>query len=71
MHLYLHSLKVSLAALYILWTSSSMLSSEPAKSWKLVWADEFEGPTLDYSKWGIEVNAFGGGNNEMQIYTDR
>jgi len=48
-----------------------MLSSDPAKSWKLVWSDEFEGPTLDYSKWGIEVNAFGGGNNEMQIYTDR
>ena len=39
--------------------------------WKLVWADEFDGPTLDYSKWEAEVNAFGGGNNELQIYTDR
>ena len=38
---------------------------------KLVWQDEFDGETLDYSKWGIEVNAFGGGNHELQIYTDR
>jgi hypothetical protein len=39
--------------------------------WKVVWSDEFEGKSLDYSKWEIEVNAFGGGNNELQIYTDR
>ena len=41
------------------------------KDWKLVWNDEFDGPQLDYSKWEIEVNAFGGGNQELQIYTDR
>ena len=38
---------------------------------KLVWSDEFDGDSLDYSKWGIEQNAFGGGNSELQIYTDR
>ena len=37
---------------------------------KLVWQDEFNGDSLDYSKWGVEVNAFGGGNQELQIYTD-
>ena len=42
----------------------------PAKG-KLVWQDNFDGTSLNYSKWGIEVNAFGGGNNELQIYTDR
>ena len=35
---------------------------------KLVWADEFNGESLDYSKWGVEENAYGGGNNEQQIY---
>ena len=54
---------------------SLLLSGLPltmsAAEWQLVWADEFNGKSLDYSKWGIEVNAFGGGNNEMQIYTDR
>jgi beta-glucanase (GH16 family) len=39
--------------------------------WKLVWQDEFNGERLDYSRWEIEVNAFGGGNQELQIYTDR
>ncbi|TWU55905.1 glycoside hydrolase family 16 protein [Rubripirellula reticaptiva] len=41
------------------------------KARKLVWSDEFNGTSLDYSKWGIEENAFGGGNQELQIYTDR
>ena len=35
---------------------------------KLIWADEFNGNKLDYSKWGAEENAYGGGNNELQIY---
>ena len=35
---------------------------------KLVWADEFNGVSLDYTKWGVEENAYGGGNNELQIY---
>ncbi|GAA5509071.1 glycoside hydrolase family 16 protein [Novipirellula caenicola] len=39
--------------------------------WHLVWSDEFDGERLDYSKWGVEVNAFGGGNEELQLYTDR
>jgi len=42
-----------------------------AAAWQLVWHDEFKGESLDYTKWGIEENAFGGGNNELQIYTDR
>lgn len=38
---------------------------------QLVWEDDFDGPGLDFSKWECEVNAFGGGNNELQLYTDR
>jgi beta-glucanase (GH16 family) len=40
-------------------------------AWKLIWSDEFDGLQLDYSKWECAVDAFGGGNNELQIYTDR
>src|SRR5690606_19799068 len=39
--------------------------------WKLVWADEFDGSGLDPRRWEWEVNARGGGNNELQYYTDR
>lgn len=39
--------------------------------WGLVWADEFEGGSLDRSKWVPEVSCWGGGNFERQCYTDR
>ncbi|HCL00157.1 MAG TPA: glucan endo-1,3-beta-D-glucosidase [Candidatus Marinimicrobia bacterium] len=39
--------------------------------WELVWNDEFDGDTIDLNKWEYEVNAQGGGNNELQYYTDR
>lgn len=38
---------------------------------EVVWSDDFDGDRLDYSKWEVEVNAFGGGNHELQLYTDR
>ncbi len=37
----------------------------------LVWNDEFEKSFIDPQKWGHEVNANGGGNNELQYYTAR
>jgi beta-glucanase (GH16 family) len=33
-----------------------------------VWADEFNGNTLDLTKWNIEENGSGGGNQELQFY---
>ena len=42
-----------------------------AQDWELVWSDEFDGPGIDLNKWEHEVNAWGGGNNELQYYTDR
>jgi len=39
--------------------------------WALVWQDEFDGSQIDRTKWGHEVNAQGGGNNELQYYTSR
>lgn len=37
--------------------------------WVCQWADEFDGDSVDESKWNFEVNAGGGGNNELQYYT--
>ena len=45
----------------------ALLTPALSGDWKLVWSDEFNATKLDYSKWGIEENAFGGGNHEQQI----
>ncbi|MDE6127416.1 MAG: glycoside hydrolase family 16 protein [Muribaculaceae bacterium] len=37
----------------------------------LVWQDLFDGQELNPLRWDIEVNGAGGGNNELQYYTDR
>lgn len=39
--------------------------------YKLVWQELFDGKELDPLRWEIEVNGDGGGNNELQYYTDR
>lgn len=46
-------------------------TTPPPTGWTLAWADEFNGTSLDTSKWNIEVNGNGGGNNELQYYTAR
>lgn len=39
--------------------------------YKLVWQDLFDADEIDPMRWDIEVNGNGGGNNELQYYTDR
>lgn len=39
--------------------------------YQLVWAEEFDGTELNMDNWTIEVNGNGGGNQELQYYTDR
>jgi len=40
-------------------------------NWKLVWSDEFDGSSVDTTKWGFEIDGKGGGNGEMEYYTDK
>lgn len=40
------------------------------EGWNLVWQDEFDGTEIDDTKWTHEVNGRGGGNSELQYYTD-
>lgn len=58
-----------LIALCTLSTSALAHSEATNSTWQLVWQDEFSGDSLDLSKWNIEVNCDGGGNNEHQCYT--
>ena len=53
----------------------AIVAAAPADSipqlpgWKLVWNDEFNGTSVDLTRWEYEVNGDGGGNNELQYYT--
>jgi beta-glucanase (GH16 family) len=45
---------------------------EDAEGWFLLWADEFEGETIDPEKWTHQVfPGIDSGNRELQHYTDR
>jgi len=46
-------------------------TDKPDSVYVLIWSDEFNGNDIDPNKWEHEVNADGGGNNELQYYTDR
>lgn len=41
------------------------------ENYQLVWQDEFSDGIIDARKWSHEVNGEGGGNNELQYYTDQ
>jgi beta-glucanase (GH16 family) len=61
-------MKRLLATLAALLFASLPLAAADPPGWELVWSDEFDGAALDLSKWEFEVNARGGGNNELQYY---
>lgn len=51
--------------------SAQQLGSGETDGYRLVWQDLFDGTVLHAERWNIEVNGSGGGNNELQYYTDR
>ncbi len=70
------------AGLLTLGRPAPQAAQPAAPKWKLVWADEFDGPGIDRKKWDFDTgNGFynydaqiwisGWGNDELQYYTDR
>lgn len=63
---------ILLTVIALLHSFNGTLAAQDAQDdWVQVWSDEFDGDSLDLNKWEHEVNAWGGGNNELQFYTDR
>lgn len=67
--------KLLLFTLPLLAISASAADSQTGigetDGYKLVWQDLFDDGVLNPERWLIEVNGDGGGNNELQYYTDR
>ncbi len=70
-HSFLVKTCFAISCVFLIAGTAAAQEKDPKRAMKLVWQDEFDGESLDYCKWGIEENAFGGGNQELQIYTDR
>ncbi len=70
-HSFAFACAVAVTALSAQAASAEDISSVVGEGWELVWNDEFDGVEIDQSKWGWETNCWGGGNNELQCYTDR
>lgn len=47
------------------------IGSGETDGYKLVWQDLFDAEELNPDRWLIQINGGGGGNNELQFYTDR
>ena len=70
---------LALSALFLIGCGSDSISVDetpvvvpPALTgWQMVWQDEFDGSSVDSSKWSFAVDCYGGGNGEAQCYTDR
>lgn len=50
-------------------TPITMTQEMGGEEWKVVWSDEFDGESLDTSKWTYDIGNWGWGNNELQYYT--
>ena len=75
--LYAKKAIIGLASVAMVATMSlSTINVSPVKgattSSTLVWSDEFNGNSIDASKWGFEIGtgSNGWGNNELEYYTD-
>ncbi len=69
--LFLASATVTLAVCGPTTTRRTDAPAAPSRNWSLVWHDEFDGPTLDRTKWVWETGGGGWGNNELEFYTAR
>lgn len=52
-------------------TPAEQTGSGETDGYVLVWQDLFDGESLNPLRWDMEVNGAGGGNHELQYYTDR
>ena len=64
-------MKINIIFLFIL-SFCVLIKSSPPSGYNLYWSDEFDGSSLDTSKWVYNIGGEPNwGNNELEYYTDR
>jgi len=66
-----HHLAALLAGACLAGAAARAADPPQPPGWVLDWHDEFDGATLDASKWVAETGGHGWGNQELQYYTGR
>jgi beta-glucanase (GH16 family) len=61
--------KISISGIVIIF--SALFVNLHAQCPNIVWSDEFDGTTLDLTKWSYQLGGNGWGNSELQNYTDQ
>ena len=56
---------------FLFLTLLMLIYTQVPGGYRLVWSDEFEGSSIDGSKWVYDLGGGGWGNNELQCYTNR
>jgi beta-glucanase (GH16 family) len=62
---------IKLSADSLLTATCAVVVTKTDLPYQLVWADEFNGTSLDLTKWNYETGGNGWGNQEKQNYTNR
>ena len=57
--------------IFTLFAVIGLFGAVTAQEYQLVWNEDFTEDALDRAVWNVEVNADGGGNNELQYYCEK
>lgn len=57
--------------IFTLFAVIGLFGAVTAQEYQLVWNEDFTEDALDRNVWNVEVNADGGGNNELQYYCEK
>ena len=68
----IHTITISNTSIKEVHKDDSEIPDSPIKNRSLSWSDEFDGTSIDNTKWSYEIGtgSWGWGNNEQQYYTD-
>ena len=67
-----HTITISNPSIKEVYKKDSETPDSPIKNRSLAWSDEFNGTSIDNTKWSYEIGtgSWGWGNNEQQYYTN-
>jgi beta-glucanase (GH16 family) len=66
-----NEMKINIMRIFLITIILFYCVNSEAQTWNLVWADEFDGTSIDKANWKYDTGGGGWGNVELQYYTDR